>query len=187
MPNLFLLPLLLLCDAFFNWNTNFCCLSWPQNTSLLNLKSLVFKEKGIIHFGKIRLAPRMLSLAGGKKQLVTSSHLLVRKLNYCPTCYSSFVIESVSFYFALFSELSLLQMQRIALSWLMSEVLFSIWVNRPSKFSGLWRGCWPNVQRAALVNLGDLSTYDSVKGAILRNTSLKDNSLTHCLSSACAG
>ena len=25
---------------------------------------------------------------------------------------------------------------------------------------GLWRGCWPNVQRAALVNLGDLSTYD---------------------------
>nr|ACO11693.1 Mitochondrial uncoupling protein 4 [Caligus rogercresseyi] len=52
---------------------------------------------------------------------------------------------------------------------------------------GLWRGCWPNVQRAALVNLGDLSTYDSVKSAILRNTHLKDNSLTHCLSSACAG
>lgn len=54
-------------------------------------------------------------------------------------------------------------------------------------FFGLWRGCWPNVQRAALVNLGDLSTYDSVKSAILRNTSLQDNSLTHCLSSACAG
>lgn len=54
-------------------------------------------------------------------------------------------------------------------------------------FRGLWRGCWPNVQRAALVNLGDLSTYDSVKNAILTNTSLKDNSLTHCLSSACAG
>jgi len=52
---------------------------------------------------------------------------------------------------------------------------------------GLWRGCWPNVQRAALVNLGDLSTYDSVKSAILRNTNLKDNSLTHCLSSGCAG
>ena len=52
---------------------------------------------------------------------------------------------------------------------------------------GLWRGCWPNVQRAALVNLGDLSTYDSVKMGILRNTNLKDNSLTHCLSSACAG
>ena len=25
---------------------------------------------------------------------------------------------------------------------------------------GLWRGCWPTVWRAALVNLGDLSTYD---------------------------
>lgn len=52
---------------------------------------------------------------------------------------------------------------------------------------GLWRGCWPNVQRAALVNLGDLSTYDSVKVAILKNTNLADNSLTHGLSSACAG
>ena len=68
--------------------------------SLHSLKSLVFKEKGTIHFGKIRLAPGMLSLAGGKRQLVTSSHLLVRKLYYCPTCYSSYVIESVSFYFA---------------------------------------------------------------------------------------
>jgi solute carrier family 25 uncoupling protein 27 len=53
--------------------------------------------------------------------------------------------------------------------------------------SGLWRGCWPNVQRAALVNLGDLSTYDSIKQKLLQNTNLKDNSVTHCLSSACAG
>ena len=53
--------------------------------------------------------------------------------------------------------------------------------------AALWRGCWPNVQRAALVNLGDLSTYDSVKRAILKNTTLQDNSLTHCLSSGCAG
>lgn len=52
---------------------------------------------------------------------------------------------------------------------------------------GLWRGCWPNVQRAALVNLGDLSTYDSVKGAILNNTNFEDNSLTHCMASGCAG
>lgn len=52
---------------------------------------------------------------------------------------------------------------------------------------GLWRGCWPNVQRAALVNLGDLSTYDSVKKSLLENTTLEDNSLTHCLSSGCAG
>jgi len=53
--------------------------------------------------------------------------------------------------------------------------------------TGLWRGCWPNVWRAALVNLGDLSTYDSVKRGILDNTSLEDNTLTHTLSSACAG
>ena len=53
--------------------------------------------------------------------------------------------------------------------------------------AGLWRGCWPNVQRAALVNLGDLSTYDTIKQMLLRNTNLKDNSITHCLSSACAG
>ncbi|XP_023340141.1 mitochondrial uncoupling protein 4 isoform X2 [Eurytemora carolleeae] len=58
---------------------------------------------------------------------------------------------------------------------------------RQSGIPGLWRGCWPNVQRAALVNLGDLSTYDSVKRLILDNTRLKDNSTTHCLSSGCAG
>jgi len=52
---------------------------------------------------------------------------------------------------------------------------------------GLWRGCWPNVQRAALVNLGDLSTYDSVKSSILTNTTLEDNYLTHCMASGCAG
>ena len=52
---------------------------------------------------------------------------------------------------------------------------------------GLWRGCWPNVGRAALVNLGDLSTYDSVKRNILDNTNLEDNTLTHTMSSACAG
>ena len=28
---------------------------------------------------------------------------------------------------------------------------------------GLWKGCVPNVQRAALVNLGDLTGYDQAK------------------------
>jgi solute carrier family 25 uncoupling protein 27 len=51
----------------------------------------------------------------------------------------------------------------------------------------LWRGCWPNVQRAALVNLGDLTTYDYIKGKILELTSFKDNAMTHCLASGCAG
>ncbi|KAM9317137.1 LOW QUALITY PROTEIN: mitochondrial uncoupling protein 4 [Gastrophryne carolinensis] len=41
---------------------------------------------------------------------------------------------------------------------------------------GLWAGWVPNVQRAALVNMGDLTTYDT-----------KDDSLCHSISSICAG
>nr|XP_047144479.1 mitochondrial uncoupling protein 4 [Hydra vulgaris] len=54
---------------------------------------------------------------------------------------------------------------------------------------GLWKGWLPNVQRAALVNgcLGDLTTYDSVKHFLLRNTRLTDNWTTHGLSSICSG
>ncbi|XP_046988039.1 mitochondrial uncoupling protein 4 [Schistocerca americana] len=52
---------------------------------------------------------------------------------------------------------------------------------------GLWKGSIPNVQRAALVNLGDLTTYDSAKQFILTHTSLPDSHLTHMLSSGCAG
>ncbi|XP_076873464.1 mitochondrial uncoupling protein 4 isoform X2 [Brachyhypopomus gauderio] len=51
----------------------------------------------------------------------------------------------------------------------------------------LWAGWVPNVQRAALVNLGDLTTYDSVKHFLLRNTMLKDNCLCHGLASTCSG
>ncbi|KAG5846559.1 hypothetical protein ANANG_G00116280 [Anguilla anguilla] len=54
-------------------------------------------------------------------------------------------------------------------------------------FRGLWAGWVPNVQRAALVNLGDLTTYDTVKHFLLRNTPLKDNSLCHALASTCSG
>jgi len=52
---------------------------------------------------------------------------------------------------------------------------------------GLWKGWLPNVQRAAIVNLGDLTTYDSAKHFILRNTSLQDNYVTHSLASICSG
>lgn len=47
---------------------------------------------------------------------------------------------------------------------------------------GLWKGSIPNVQRAALVNLGDLTTYDTAKHIILNNTTLTDSHLTHVLS-----
>ncbi|XP_073442658.1 mitochondrial uncoupling protein 4 isoform X2 [Dendrobates tinctorius] len=52
---------------------------------------------------------------------------------------------------------------------------------------GLWAGWVPNVQRAALVNMGDLTTYDSVKHFLLRNTNLQDNSFCHSISSICSG
>ncbi|XP_063716018.1 mitochondrial uncoupling protein 4-like [Symsagittifera roscoffensis] len=52
---------------------------------------------------------------------------------------------------------------------------------------GLWRGWLPNCQRAALVNLGELATYDQVKRKLLIDFSMKDNALTHSLSSAASG
>ncbi|XP_038065028.1 mitochondrial uncoupling protein 4-like [Patiria miniata] len=52
---------------------------------------------------------------------------------------------------------------------------------------GLWKGWAPNVQRAALVNMGDLATYDLSKHFLLRHTKLTDNWLTHSLASCCSG
>ncbi|KAG5882258.1 hypothetical protein JTB14_014955 [Gonioctena quinquepunctata] len=52
---------------------------------------------------------------------------------------------------------------------------------------GLWKGSVPNVQRAALVNLGDLTTYDTAKRVIMRHTDLPDNYIVHILASSCAG
>lgn len=60
-------------------------------------------------------------------------------------------------------------------------------VVKEAGFFGLWKGSLPNVQRAALVNLGDLTTYDSAKRFILRNTALPDNHIVHMMSSFCAG
>ena len=51
----------------------------------------------------------------------------------------------------------------------------------------LWRGWVPNVQRAALVNMGDLTAYDMTKQTLLRKTSLRDNYVTHALASAVSG
>ncbi|KAG5196962.1 hypothetical protein JEQ12_010416 [Ovis aries] len=49
---------------------------------------------------------------------------------------------------------------------------------------GLWAGWVPNIQRAALVNMGDLTTYDTVKHYLVLNTPLEDNIVTHGLSSS---
>lgn len=51
---------------------------------------------------------------------------------------------------------------------------------------GLWAGWVPNVQRAGLVNMGDLATYDTVKQILLKNTDLEDNWVCHGMSSGCS-
>ncbi|PIO59567.1 hypothetical protein TELCIR_18968, partial [Teladorsagia circumcincta] len=54
-------------------------------------------------------------------------------------------------------------------------------------FFGLWLGWIPNCQRAALLNMADIATYDYVKHKLLGDYGLKDNWITHALASACAG
>ncbi|GIL58233.1 hypothetical protein Vafri_13298 [Volvox africanus] len=53
---------------------------------------------------------------------------------------------------------------------------------------GLWRGGGPAIQRAALVNLGELATYDQAKQAILATgVTGGDNLAAHTVSSVCSG
>lgn len=54
-------------------------------------------------------------------------------------------------------------------------------------FRGLWRGCLVNVQRAALVNLGDLATYDYVKHFLIKKFGFKDDYKVHTMSSILSG
>ncbi|XP_076040968.1 uncoupling protein 4A isoform X3 [Oratosquilla oratoria] len=51
----------------------------------------------------------------------------------------------------------------------------------------LWKGCMPNVYRSALVNLGDLTTYDSVKRLFITQWGFSDTYWTHGLSSMVSG
>uniref|UniRef100_A0AC35U668 Adenosine kinase n=1 Tax=Rhabditophanes sp. KR3021 TaxID=114890 RepID=A0AC35U668_9BILA len=58
---------------------------------------------------------------------------------------------------------------------------------RSQGFFGLWMGWVPNCQRAALLNMADLATYDTVKHGLLKHTDMKDNWLLHSISSVCSG
>lgn len=58
---------------------------------------------------------------------------------------------------------------------------------REGGIRGLWRGWVPNCQRAALVQLGDLTTYDCVKQMLLREEGWEDNARTHACASLAAG
>ncbi|XP_063232026.1 mitochondrial uncoupling protein 4-like isoform X4 [Bacillus rossius redtenbacheri] len=51
----------------------------------------------------------------------------------------------------------------------------------------LWKGCVPNMQRAGLVTLGDLTAYDCSKRFLLHRLALGDNYVTHALASVLAG
>merc|ERR1712110_157281 len=50
---------------------------------------------------------------------------------------------------------------------------------------GFYVGCWPAIQRAALVNLGELTAYDTAKKAIVVHTG--DNLVCHLCSAICSG
>eukprot|EP00884_Botryococcus_braunii_P007290 jgi/Botrbrau1/16562/Bobra.0385s0005.1 len=52
---------------------------------------------------------------------------------------------------------------------------------------GLWRGSSPAVQRAALVNLGELTTYDQAKSRLLGSGLVGDNAALHAAASVCSG
>ena len=57
-----------------------------------------------------------------------------------------------------------------------------IQIYKDGGMKGLWRGSVVNVQRAALVSLGDLATYDFVKHYLMNNFGFVDNYKTHTLS-----
>ncbi|XP_057542291.1 mitochondrial uncoupling protein 3 [Amaranthus tricolor] len=54
-------------------------------------------------------------------------------------------------------------------------------------FRGLWKGVFPNMQRAFLVNMGELACYDHAKHFIIRNEIANDNIYAHTLASITSG
>ncbi|KAL5991242.1 Mitochondrial uncoupling protein 3 [Asimina triloba] len=54
-------------------------------------------------------------------------------------------------------------------------------------FWGLWRGVLPNVQRAFLVNIGELACYDQAKHFVVGQKICNDNIYAHTLASIMSG
>ena len=52
---------------------------------------------------------------------------------------------------------------------------------------GLWKGWVPNCQRAALVQVGDLTTYDATKQLLRRRFDFPDGPVLHAICSGAAG
>lgn len=60
-------------------------------------------------------------------------------------------------------------------------------LHKEAGIRGMWRGWVPNCQRAALVQLGDLTTYDAAKQYYMHELEFLDGPLLHAMSSATAG
>ena len=58
---------------------------------------------------------------------------------------------------------------------------------RTEGFGGLWKGVFPNVQRAFLVNMGELACYDHAKRFVIQNQIANDNTYAHTLASIMSG
>jgi solute carrier family 25 (mitochondrial uncoupling protein), member 27 len=58
---------------------------------------------------------------------------------------------------------------------------------RENGVAGLWRGAVPNIQRAMLVNLGELAAYDASKQALLGTGHFRDNVVTHGIAAFISG
>ncbi|KAJ0865694.1 putative mitochondrial carrier protein [Helianthus annuus] len=54
-------------------------------------------------------------------------------------------------------------------------------------FKGLWRGVFPNIQRAFLVNMGELACYDHAKHFVIHNQIASDNIYAHTLAAMMSG
>ncbi|KAF5449591.1 hypothetical protein F2P56_030021 [Juglans regia] len=60
-------------------------------------------------------------------------------------------------------------------------------IMRTEGFKGLWKGVFPNVQRAFLVNTGELACYDHAKRFVIQNRIARDNIFAHTLASIMSG
>ncbi|KAM4110224.1 hypothetical protein ACB094_03G178500 [Castanea mollissima] len=58
---------------------------------------------------------------------------------------------------------------------------------RTEGFGGFWKGVFPNVQRAFLVNMGELACYDDAKRFVIQNQITNDNIYAHTLASIMSG
>ncbi|XP_004496092.1 mitochondrial uncoupling protein 3 isoform X1 [Cicer arietinum] len=54
-------------------------------------------------------------------------------------------------------------------------------------FQGLWKGVFPNIQRAFLVNMGELAVYDHAKQFVIKSRIAEDNVYAHTLASIMSG